>query len=214
MSARAKRLKHSANDKGGVPLETGRMWKIHREHSLNVQFVYASPEAIRLVTIWNGEWEQAQREAVHFSPEEARAVGEALLDAAEASLQHRNWWTINETRVPRPQFLAAHSSIPPEWIKEAEEDANAAEQERPSDLVGVLLEDAGDRKIGVIKTLREHVPGLDLREAKRFVDDNPRVVMDGVTRDAAERAVACLTAAGATAVIVERLTALRQLLDQ
>lgn len=55
MSARARRLKHSVNDKGGTPLETGRMWEIDREHTLNSQFLYATPEAIRLVTIWCGE---------------------------------------------------------------------------------------------------------------------------------------------------------------
>ena len=72
--------------------------------------------------------------------------------------------------------------------------AEAAEEQSEFD---VILEDAGDKKIGVIKVVREIVSGLGLKEAKDLVDGAPKPVLEKANKDAAEDAKAKLEAAGA-----------------
>ena len=72
--------------------------------------------------------------------------------------------------------------------------AEAAEEQDEFD---VILEDAGDKKIGVIKVVREIVSGLGLKEAKDLVDGAPKAVLEKANKDAAEDAKAKLEAAGA-----------------
>src|SRR5262249_44482309 len=50
----------------------------------------------------------------------------------------------------------------------------------------VILKDAGDKKINVIKAVREVVPGLGLKEAKDLVEAAPKPVKEGVTKEEAE----------------------------
>ena len=73
--------------------------------------------------------------------------------------------------------------------------AEAAEEQSEFD---VILEGAGDKKIGVIKVVREIVSGLGLKEAKDLVDGAPKPVLEKVNKDAADDAKAKLEAAGAT----------------
>ena len=73
--------------------------------------------------------------------------------------------------------------------------AEAAEEQDEFD---VILEDAGDKKIGVIKVVREIVSGLGLKEAKDLVDGAPKALLEKATKEAAEDAKAKLEAAGAT----------------
>ena len=73
--------------------------------------------------------------------------------------------------------------------------AEAAEEQSEFD---VILESAGDKKIGVIKVVREIVSGLGLKEAKDLVDGAPKPVLEKVNKDAADDAKAKLEAAGAT----------------
>ena len=73
--------------------------------------------------------------------------------------------------------------------------AEAAEEKSEFD---VILESAGDKKIGVIKVVREIVSGLGLKEAKDLVDGAPKPVLEKVNKDAADDAKAKLEAAGAT----------------
>jgi large subunit ribosomal protein L7/L12 len=73
--------------------------------------------------------------------------------------------------------------------------AEAAEEQDEFD---VILEGAGDKKIGVIKVVREIVSGLGLKEAKDLVDGAPKPVLEKVKKEAAEDAKAKLEAAGAT----------------
>lgn len=61
----------------------------------------------------------------------------------------------------------------------------------------VVLEAAGDNKIGVIKVVRE-ITALGLKEAKDLVDGAPKPVLEKVNKDAAESAKAKLAEAGAT----------------
>jgi len=73
--------------------------------------------------------------------------------------------------------------------------AEAAEEQTEFD---VILESAGEKKIGVIKVVREIVSGLGLKEAKDLVDGAPKAVLEKATKDSAEDARAKLEAAGAT----------------
>ena len=60
----------------------------------------------------------------------------------------------------------------------------------------VVLEGAGDQKIKVIKVVRE-LTSLGLKEAKDLVDAAPKVLLEKVTKEAAEKAEAALKEVGA-----------------
>ena len=60
----------------------------------------------------------------------------------------------------------------------------------------VILKAAGANKIAVIKVVRE-LTGLGLKEAKAVVDEAPKAVKEGVSKDDAEAMKAKLTEAGA-----------------
>ena len=76
--------------------------------------------------------------------------------------------------------------------------AEAAEEQSEFD---VILEGAGEKKIGVIKVVREIVSGLGLKEAKDLVDGAPKPLLEKVAKEAAEEAKAKLEAAGATVTV-------------
>ena len=76
--------------------------------------------------------------------------------------------------------------------------AEAAEEQSEFD---VILEGAGEKKIGVIKVVREIVSGLGLKEAKDLVDAAPKPLLEKVNKDAAEDAKAKLEAAGAKVTV-------------
>jgi len=70
--------------------------------------------------------------------------------------------------------------------------------EEEKDEFDVVLEAAGEKKIQVIKVVREIVSGLGLKEAKDLVDSAPKAVLEKVNKEAADKAKAALEAAGAT----------------
>ncbi len=72
--------------------------------------------------------------------------------------------------------------------------AAAAEEEQTE--FDVMLMDAGSGKIGVIKVVRE-LTGLGLKEAKELVDNAPKAVKTGVSKEDAEATKAKLEEAGA-----------------
>ncbi len=76
--------------------------------------------------------------------------------------------------------------------------AEAAEEQSEFD---VILEAAGEKKIGVIKVVREIVSGLGLKEAKDLVDGAPKPLLEKVAKEAADDAKAKLEAAGATVTV-------------
>ena len=76
--------------------------------------------------------------------------------------------------------------------------AEAAEEQSEFD---VILEGAGDKKIGVIKVVREIVSGLGLKEAKDLVDGAPKPLLEKVAKEAADDAKAKLEAAGASVTV-------------
>lgn len=60
----------------------------------------------------------------------------------------------------------------------------------------VVLLAAGDRKVQVIKTVKE-ITGIGLKEAKSLVDEAPKAVKEKVSRDEADRVAEMLRDAGA-----------------
>lgn len=60
----------------------------------------------------------------------------------------------------------------------------------------IVLTEAGEKKVNVIKVVRE-LTGLGLKEAKAVVDGAPGVVKEGVSKDEAEAAKKALEEAGA-----------------
>ncbi|MBC3189705.1 50S ribosomal protein L7/L12 [Pseudonocardia sp. C8] len=81
----------------------------------------------------------------------------------------------------------------------AGEAAGAAEEEK--DEFDVVLEGAGDKKIQVIKVVREVVSGLGLKEAKDLVESAPKALLEGVNKEAADAAKAKLEEAGASVTL-------------
>lgn len=73
-----------------------------------------------------------------------------------------------------------------------------AEEEKTS--FDVVLASAGEKKIQVIKVIRE-LTGLGLKEAKELVDGAPRPVKTGVSKEEAEAIKAKLIEQGATVEI-------------
>ncbi|NLY90734.1 MAG: 50S ribosomal protein L7/L12 [Firmicutes bacterium] len=61
----------------------------------------------------------------------------------------------------------------------------------------VILASAGDKKINVIKVVRE-LTGLGLKEAKDLVDNAPKPIKEGISKKDAEEIKAKLEEAGAT----------------
>ncbi|UCE67167.1 MAG: 50S ribosomal protein L7/L12 [Candidatus Zixiibacteriota bacterium] len=64
----------------------------------------------------------------------------------------------------------------------------------------VVLENAGAKKIQVIKVVRE-LTSLGLKEAKDLVDGAPRAVKEGISKEDAEAAKTKLEEVGATVVL-------------
>ena len=71
--------------------------------------------------------------------------------------------------------------------------AAAAEEKTEFD---VILTSAGDQKIKVIKVVRE-ITGLGLKEAKEVVDNTPKAVKEGASKEEAEEIKAKLEEVGA-----------------
>lgn len=74
--------------------------------------------------------------------------------------------------------------------------AAAAEAAEEKTEFTIFLAEAGDKKVNVIKAVRE-ITGLGLKEAKAVVDGAPGVVKEGATKDEAEAAKKALEEAGA-----------------
>ena len=63
-----------------------------------------------------------------------------------------------------------------------------------------MLTEAGGKKIGVIKEVRG-LTSLGLKEAKDLVESAPKAVLEGVSKDEADKAKEALEGAGATVEI-------------
>ncbi|ORO37589.1 50S ribosomal protein L7/L12 [Streptococcus oralis subsp. tigurinus] len=78
--------------------------------------------------------------------------------------------------------------------------AGAADAGAAKDSFDVELTAAGDKKVGVIKAVRE-ITGLGLKEAKELVDGAPGVIKEGVPTAEAEEIKAKLEEAGASVTL-------------
>ncbi|HHY05724.1 MAG TPA: 50S ribosomal protein L7/L12 [Clostridia bacterium] len=73
----------------------------------------------------------------------------------------------------------------------------AAEEEEEQTEFDVVLSEIGEKKINVIKAVRE-ITGLGLKDAKDLVDAAPKAIKEGVSKEEAEEIKAKLTEVGAT----------------
>ena len=86
------------------------------------------------------------------------------------------------------------SASAPVMVAGAAGGAAAAEEKTEFD---VVLANAGASKVGVIKAVRE-VTGLGLKEAKEVVDNAPKTLKEGVSKEEADQIKEKLEAAGAS----------------
>ena len=77
--------------------------------------------------------------------------------------------------------------------------AGAAEVEEKTEFA-VVLKEIGAEKIKVIKVVRE-ITGLGLKEAKELVDNAPKTLKEGISKDDAEAMAAKFKEVGATCEI-------------
>ncbi len=78
--------------------------------------------------------------------------------------------------------------------------AEAVEEVEEKTEFDVVLESAGEKKIGVIKAVRA-LTSLGLKEAKDLVEAAPKAVLENVKKDEADKAKAALEAEGATVTL-------------
>ena len=109
-----------------------------------------------------------------------------LLEAAQLSKLLQEKWGVSAA--------AAVAVAAPAGGGAAAGGAAGAEEKTEFD---VVLNAAGDKKIQVIKVVRE-ITGLGLKEAKEVVDSAPKAVKEGVSKEDADKFKAMLTAEGAS----------------
>ena len=108
-----------------------------------------------------------------------------ILEAAELVKMLEEKWGVSAAA---PVAAAAAGAAP----------AEAAEEKTDFD---VELTDAGASKINVIKAVRTVKPGLGLADAKKIVESAPAVLLEGVSKEEADKAKAELEKAGAKVTI-------------
>ena len=108
-----------------------------------------------------------------------------ILEAAELVKMLEEKWGVSAAA---PVAAAAPGAAP----------AEAAEEKTDFD---VELTDAGASKINVIKAVRTVKPGLGLADAKKLVESAPAIILEGASKEDAEKAKAELEKAGAKVTI-------------
>ena len=106
-----------------------------------------------------------------------------VLEAAELAKLLEEKWGVSAAA---PVAVAAAAGAAP---------AAAAEEQTEFD---VILVSAGDKKINVIKAVRDVVPALGLKEAKDLVEAAPKAIKEGVSKAEAEEIKKKFEEAGAT----------------
>jgi large subunit ribosomal protein L7/L12 len=109
--------------------------------------------------------------------------GLTIMEAADLVKLLEDKWGVSAAAAAAPVMMAAGGAGP------------AAAEEK--DDFDVELKAAGDKKIQVIKVVRE-ITGLGLKEAKELVDGAPKVVKEGVPKADAEAMKAKLEEQGAS----------------
>ena len=93
------------------------------------------------------------------------------------------------------------SAAAPVAVAAAPAAAAAAAPEEEKTEFDVVLKDVGSEKIKVIKVVREVCEGLGLKEAKELVDNCPKPIKEGVSKEAAEEIKKKFAEVGATVEI-------------
>ncbi|WP_373007799.1 50S ribosomal protein L7/L12 [Hyphomonas sp.] len=106
-----------------------------------------------------------------------------VLEAAELAKMLEEKWGVSAAA---PVAVAAAAGAAP---------AAAVEEQTEFD---VILVSAGDKKINVIKAVRDVVPALGLKEAKDLVEAAPKAIKEAVSKAEAEEIKKKFEAAGAT----------------
>ena len=110
-----------------------------------------------------------------------------VLEAAELAKMLEEKWGVSAA-APVAVAAAGGAAAP----------AAAAEEQTEFD---VVLTSAGDKKINVIKVVRDVVPALGLKEAKDLVEGTPSKIKEGVSKEEAEKVKTELEEAGAVVEI-------------
>ena len=92
------------------------------------------------------------------------------------------------------------AAAPAAVVSAAPAAADVAEVEEKTSF-DVMLTAIGDKKVQVIKAVRG-LTTLGLKEAKAVVDNAPKAVLEGVTKEEAEKAKAAIEAVGGTVELV------------
>ncbi len=102
-------LKHSYYPREGYKLDVGRLWELDTgPDTIRDLEVFADARGIRIRDMHCGEWEIAERSAVHLTPESARALGEILIEAAKQFDCHKSTWKTHARLAdPRPALADA-----------------------------------------------------------------------------------------------------------
>ncbi|CAA7618039.1 50S ribosomal subunit protein L7/L12 [Magnetospirillum sp. LM-5] len=108
-----------------------------------------------------------------------------VLEAAELSKLLEEKWGVSAAAPVAVAAVAAGAAAP------------AAEEKTEFD---VVLTDAGEKKINVIKEVRA-ITGLGLKEAKDLVEGAPKTVKEAVSKDEAEKIKKVLEEAGAKVAV-------------
>jgi len=87
------------------------------------------------------------------------------------------------------------AAAPVAAVAAAPADAGEAAEEKTE--FDVVLTEAGGQKIAVIKAVRGIASGLGLADAKKLVESAPAPVLEGASKEDAEKAKAALEEAGA-----------------
>ena len=95
---------------------------------------------------------------------------------------------------------AAPMAMPAGMMMGAPAGAEAAAPKEEQTEFDVILKDVGDKKINVIKVVRE-LTGLGLKEAKELVESAPKPVKEGISKEDAEKAKVKFAEVGATVEI-------------
>ena len=112
-----------------------------------------------------------------------------VLEAAELATLLEEKWGVSAAA---PVAMAA--------MPGAGGDAGGAAAEEKTEF-DVILTSGGEKKIGVIKVVREVVSGLGLKEAKELVEGAPKPIKEGVSKEEAEELKKKFEEAGATVEI-------------
>jgi large subunit ribosomal protein L7/L12 len=111
-----------------------------------------------------------------------------VLDLVELTKTLQEKWGVSAAPVAASAAPAAASDAPA---------AAAVEEQTEFD---AILTEVGPNKINVIKVVRE-ITGLGLKEAKAVVDEAPKAVKEGVSREDADKIAAKLSEVGAKVTV-------------